>query len=71
MRDENVGDDVFSLFHQHPQIAARLPVTGIGLYVARALVEAMNGRIRAGEGAGGTTEISFELPFYPSPDRAV
>ena len=68
---EELGDDVFSLFHQHPQIAARIPVTGIGLYVARALVEAMNGRIRAGEGAGGTTEISFELPFFPFADRVV
>ena len=58
------GDDAFRLFYRNPSIAARVPGTGIGLFVARALVEAQGGRIwlRNRERAGA--EVSFALPLF-------
>jgi len=35
---------------------------GLGLFICRALVEAMGGRIRADEGADGGARMSFTLP---------
>lgn len=55
------GDDVFSLFHRSPGTAARLPGAGIGLYVARALVEAHGGRIWTKVRPDGGTEVGFAL----------
>ncbi len=57
------GEDVFRLFHQSPQAADRMPGAGIGLFVARALVEAHGGRIWVGDRPGGGSEVAFEIPI--------
>jgi signal transduction histidine kinase len=58
------GDHVFRLFYRAPASATGVAGTGIGLFVARALVEAMGGRIWANRRSEGGTEISFRLPIY-------
>lgn len=63
-----VGPDAFRLFYRSPAIAARMPGTGIGLYVARALVEAQGGRIWLRNRVGGGAEVGFSLPVFESDD---
>lgn len=58
------GPDAFRLFYRSPAVAARVPGTGIGLYVARALVEAQGGRIWLRNRPGGGAEVGFELPVF-------
>jgi signal transduction histidine kinase len=58
------GPDAFRLFHGHPEVAAEVPGTGIGLFVARALVEAQGGTIWIRDRPGGGSEVSFSLPLY-------
>lgn len=58
------GADAFQLFHHSPGVAGRISGTGIGLYVARALVEAQGGRIWLRDRPGGGTEVGFVLPRY-------
>ena len=62
------GRDAFRLFHGHPEVAADVPGTGIGLYVAHALVEALQGSMWIRDRQGGGTEVSFSLPRY-DPDQ--
>ena len=42
--------------------------TGIGLYVARALVEAQGGQIWLRNRDGGGAEVGFALPIYRPED---
>jgi two-component system OmpR family sensor kinase len=63
------GPDAFRLFYRSPAIAARMPGTGIGLYVARALVEAQGGRIWLRNRIDGGAEVGFSLPVF-EPDGA-
>jgi signal transduction histidine kinase len=58
------GPDAFRLFHRSPAVAAHVSGTGIGLYVARALVEAQGGRIWLRNRADGGAEVGFSLPVY-------
>jgi signal transduction histidine kinase len=58
------GDHVFRLFHRAPASATGFAGTGIGLFVARSLVEAMGGRIWANRRPEGGTEIAFRLPIH-------
>jgi signal transduction histidine kinase len=58
------GPDAFRLFYRSPDVAAHMPGTGIGLYVARALVEAQGGRIWLRNRSHGGAEVSFELPLF-------
>jgi signal transduction histidine kinase len=60
----DTGDDVFSLYHRHPSVGGHVPRSGIGLYVARALVEANDGRIWLNPRQGGGTEVGFSLPLF-------
>lgn len=45
--------------------------SGLGLAIVRALVEAHDGEIEAGERAGGGASFSFTLPTTPSTDSDI
>jgi PAS domain S-box-containing protein len=55
---------VFDLFYRAEASRRAAPGAGIGLYVVRALVEAMGGRVSARPADGGGMEIGFALPVY-------
>ena len=54
-------DLVFERFYRVQNGAARRPGTGLGLYIARTLVEAMSGRIWVDSQLGAGTTFSFSL----------
>ncbi|HET9615010.1 MAG TPA: ATP-binding protein [Candidatus Limnocylindrales bacterium] len=57
-------DAVFRLFHRGPGAAAPdRPGAGIGLFVARAIVDAMGGRIWAENRPEGGADVGFALPI--------
>jgi signal transduction histidine kinase len=60
----DAGRDAFDLFHRSPQVAAQVYGTGLGLYVARALIEAQDGTVWLRGRQGGGTEVGFTLPLY-------
>jgi K+-sensing histidine kinase KdpD len=55
-------DAIFRLFHRGRAPGTAESGLGIGLFVARAIVEAMNGRIWATNRAGGGADVGFALP---------
>ncbi len=65
-RGPGIGADeaerVFDLFYRGATTAATASGAGIGLFVCRALVTAMDGRIWAGPRTGGGSEFGFSLP---------
>ena len=70
VRDQGPGIDpleaeaIFDPFFRSPSTAKMAGGAGIGLYVSRRLVGAMNGRIWAAPRPGGGSEFSFVLPPY-------
>ena len=64
------GDDAFRLYHGRPAIARQVPGTGVELFVARALVESLGGRIWIEARPGGGTVISLALPRFDDADAA-
>ncbi len=64
-------DSLFELFYRAPATAKKASGAGIGLYVCRALIEAMGGRIWARARPGGGAEFGFTVPVLeaePEPD---
>jgi two-component system sensor histidine kinase KdpD len=59
---------IFKPFYRAPD--SRLPGTGLGLAVARGLVEANGGRIWAENGPGGGARFTFTLPVTERPAAA-
>jgi len=58
------GDMLFRLFHRGPVVGAKpSPGTGIGLFVADAIVRALGGRIWAENRAEGGADVAFALPI--------
>ena len=49
---------------RHPAVGGHVPRSGLGQYVARALVEANGGRLWLRSRRGGGTEAGFALPAY-------
>ena len=75
VRDQGPGIDpleaeaIFDPFFRSPSTAKMAGGAGIGLYVSRRLVGAMNGRIWAAARPGGGSEFSFVLPRYRSDEE--
>ena len=57
---------VFEKFYRGRKTSARTEGTGMGLAIAKGIVEAHGGRIRAENRPGGGTEISVALPLPDS-----
>jgi signal transduction histidine kinase len=62
--DPAEADRVFGLFYRSPATSERAGL-GLGLFVARRLIDAMGGRIWARPGVRGG-EFGFELPIHPA-----
>jgi len=68
--DQGVGiaqeeaDRLFELYYRSPGTAHKISGAGIGLFVSRALVEAMGGRIWAAPRPEGGAEFGFTLQRY-------
>jgi signal transduction histidine kinase len=55
---------IFERFHRTDSAkGAGVPGVGLGLYIARSLVEAHGGEITAGSTPSGTTTFRFTLPI--------
>lgn len=67
IRTEEV-DRLFQLYYRSPETAAKAGGAGIGLFVCRALVEAMGGRIWAAPRPDGGSEFGFILERYAEDD---
>ena len=52
---------LFDIYYRSPQVTRRAAGAGIGLFVSKALVDAMDGRIWAAERDGGGAEFGFAL----------
>jgi signal transduction histidine kinase len=70
--DEGVGippeeqERIFERFYRTSQaIARQTPGTGLGLYLARAIVEAHGGRIWVESAPGRGSAFSFSIPRSP------
>jgi signal transduction histidine kinase len=61
------GRDAFSLYHRSPAVARHVPGTGVELYVARTIVEALDGRIWVDERPGGGSTIHVAFRRYDEP----
>ena len=68
---EGEEERVFDLFYRSAATARRASGAGIGLYVCRALVEAMGGRIWTRRIPGGGGEFGFTVPRLAADDDDV
>jgi signal transduction histidine kinase len=55
---------LFDLFYRSPTLARTAAGAGIGLFVCRQLIAAMNGRMWADNREGGGAVFGFELPVF-------
>jgi PAS domain S-box-containing protein len=62
--DGSEAERLFDLFYRASATARQASGAGIGLFVARRLVEAMNGRAWAQPRPGGGSEFGFSLRLY-------
>ncbi len=61
-------DRLFELFYRSPELARTASGAGIGLFVCRQLITAMNGRMWASNRPGKGAEFGFELPVFETTD---
>jgi len=65
--DEEDAPHVFERFYRAPGAAKRTKGAGLGLYLAKAIVEAHGGRIWIERSPGEGTRVSFSLPCGANP----
>ena len=63
--DSGEEERVFGLFYRSPATVDHAGL-GLGLFVCRRLVEAMNGEIWVVNKPGGGAEFGFRIPVYPA-----
>jgi signal transduction histidine kinase len=68
---ENDAGRLFDIYYRSPQVARRAAGAGIGLFVCKSLIDAMDGRIWAREREGGGAEFGFALAALIDPDEDV
>jgi PAS domain S-box-containing protein len=68
---EGDASRLFDIYYRSPQVARRAAGAGIGLFVSKALVDAMDGRIWAAERDGGGAEFGFALSALTEPGDQV
>ena len=64
---EGDASRLFDIYYRSPQVTRQAAGAGIGLFVSKALVDAMNGRIWATEREGGGAEFGFALRALVEP----
>ena len=69
--DESEVDSLFRAFFRSPSTIRKAPGSGIGLFIVRALVEAMNGRVWSARRPEGGAEFGFALPAFEDVDPEV
>ena len=63
-------EKIFERFYRSPRYAGAIPGSGLGLWIARALIEACGGRVQAVSSSHGTTfRIDLPVRAQPSSDE--
>ncbi|HYI30842.1 MAG TPA: ATP-binding protein [Bradyrhizobium sp.] len=63
-------EKIFERFYRSPRYAGAIPGSGLGLWIARALIEACGGRVQAVSSGHGTTfRIDLPVRAQPSSDE--
>ena len=68
---EGDASRLFDIYYRSPQVARRAAGAGIGLFISKTLVDAMDGRIWAAERDGGGAEFGFALRALLEPGDQV
>jgi signal transduction histidine kinase len=74
VKDTGVGmasEQLPHLFEQYWQAGAEAGGTGLGLYIAKGIIEAHGGRMGVESQLGAGTEISFTLPIGPASEASL
>ncbi|MCI0345315.1 MAG: GAF domain-containing protein [Chloroflexi bacterium] len=66
--DESEADSMFRAFYRSASTASKAPGSGIGLFIVRALVDAMGGHVWSKPRPTGGAEFGFALPVFEDID---
>ena len=66
--DESETESMFRAFFRSASTARKAPGSGIGLFIVRALMEAMGGRVWSKPRESGGAEFGFALPIFEDMD---